>query len=135
MSESQVATLAAYRDGGFWTLVWQICSFGWKAGRLQSFPPRGFVGRGSLSSAAIGQRLARLKSIHLHRNRYTRNAPRWRLICEWETPLPARLPRKYGAFWGRFGKPLVDAGVGISVRDQTTITSKSSQFERHHYHP
>jgi len=127
--------LAAYRDGGFWTLVWQICSFGWKAGRLQSFPPRGFVGRGSLSSAATVQRLARLASIRLYRNRYIPTAPRWRLTCVWEIPQPAQLPRKYGHFWGRSGRPSEDDGAGIFDPSRTSITSKRSLYARHHYHP
>jgi len=130
-----MTTLAAYRDDGFWTLVWQICLFGWKAGRLQSFPPRGFVGRGSLSLAATVQRLARLKSIRLYRAHYTPTVPRWRLICEWETPQPALPPRKYGHFWGRSGRPSGVDGEGIFDPSRTLITSKRSLYARHHYHP
>jgi len=128
-------TLAAYREGGFWTLVWQICLFGWKAGRLQSFPPRGFVGRGSLSLAATVQQLARLRSIRLYRSRYTVNAPRWRLTCEWETPPPALPPPRYGHFWGRSGRPSEDDGEGIFDPSRTSITSNRSLSGRHHYHP
>ena len=130
-----MTTLAAYRDDGFWTLVSLICWFYWKAARLPSFPPRGFVGRGSLSLAATVQQPARLKSIRLYRAHYTANAPRWRLICEWETPLPAQPPRKYGAFWGRSGRPSGVDGEGIFDPSRTTIISKSSLYGHHRFHP
>jgi len=128
-------TLAAFRDDGFWTLVWQICSFALKRGRLKSFPPRAFVGRASLSYPATVHQLSRLSSIRMYRNRYIPAAPRWRLTCEWETPQPAQLPPRYGHFWGRFGRPKEDVGEGIFDPSRTSITLKSSRSTHHHYRP
>jgi len=128
-------TFVAYRDAGFWTLALQICSFAWRRGRLKFFPPKGFVGRVSLSSVVTGRPPYRLESIRLFRNRYTRNAPRWRLTCEWLIPPPAPPPRKYGRFLERFGRRSADVGGETSDLNLTSTTSKSSQLPHHHYHP
>ena len=49
-----------------------------------SFPPRGFVGRGSMSSAVTDLHGYSLISTRLRRIHSTPDAHLWRLTCEWE---------------------------------------------------
>ena len=84
--------LAAYRDDGSWIQLLQACSWHLKNDYLECFPPRGFIGLGSTSSAGIGPLPCKLNSIQLRRVANTRGAPLWRLTLEWETlPLPSLL--------------------------------------------
>lgn len=89
--------LAAYRDGGFWTLLSRACWFSCRSWSSASFPPRGFVSQGSISSPVTDLHKRKLASIRLHRIRSTPGAPHWRLTLGWETSLQAALPMRSGA--------------------------------------
>ncbi len=115
-------TVAAYRDAGFWTLLWQICWSIWSDGRPGSFPPRGFVGLGSLSSVAGDLRYCKLKWVRLRRRHYTRAAPRWRLTLGWETFPPALRVWRRGRFLPLIGSRSADGGAGASRHPTTTIS-------------
>ena len=126
--------LAAYRDGGFWTLLWQICWSAWTNKRGGTFPPRGFVGLDSSSFRVTDLHSCKLKSIRLRRRHYTHAAPRWRLTLEWETsPLLSRLPNG-GRSWVWYGESWGDGGAA-GLRRQTRITLTSRRLlldsERH----
>ncbi len=120
-------TLAAYRDGGFWTLLWQAFWSAWTNKRGGSFPPRGFVGLGSSSSQATDLYFCRLKSIRLRRRRYTRAAPRWRLTLEWATSLHPRYRPSGGLFLDSNGESLAVGGAA-ALRRQTRITLTSRRL-------
>ena len=123
-------TVAAYRDAGFWTLLWQICWSTLTDGRPGSFPPRGFVGQGSLSSVASDLRYCKLSSIRLRRLHYTHAAPRWRLTFEWETSPPVLRQWRRGRFLLRIGSLWEGAGAGASRHPTTTISiSRPSQSD------
>ncbi len=123
-------THVAYRDDGFWTLLWQICWSILKRGRRGSFPPRGFVGAGSTSSVATDLHSSKLKSIHLRRRACTHDAHLWRLTLGWETYPPPSRQLKYGRFSHPTGRRLAAAGVGASRRrTRTTLTSQRSLFD------
>jgi len=95
--------IAAYRASGFWPQIWHVCLSLLKRGRLKSFPPRGFVGRGSGSYRGSDLRDFKLASIHLRPDHSIRGVRLWRLTYEWEICPPPRR-RTSGDFWGRFGK-------------------------------
>ncbi len=113
--------VAAYRDAGLFTLLWQICWSILTSGRAGSFPPRGFVGRGSLLSVASDLRYCKLKSIRLRRLHYTHAAPRWRLTFEWETSPPVLRAWRRGRFSLLTGSLWAGAGAGASRHRTTTI--------------
>ena len=121
--------VAAYRDGGFWPLFWQLCSSAWTSGLPGSFPPRGFVGRGSSSSVVSDLAYCKLKSIRLRRVRFIHAVPRWRLTLEWETSLPPSRALRCGPSSVKDGGAWV-AGGGASFRRRTTtiLTSQQQTF-------
>jgi len=117
-------TLAAYRDDGFSVLRSLICSSDSTLMLKEGFPPRGFVGLGSVLSVDTDPDSFRLKSIHLRRTPSTHAALLWRLTCEWETS-PQALPLlKLGPYSGASGRRSGGAGAGRSPRP-TSITSTS----------
>jgi len=76
--------LVAWRDDGFWTLLWLA---GWlllTGGRRRDLPPPGFVGQVSGSLAVIEPRHFKRFLMTLSRTLYTSPAPPWRLTCVWE---------------------------------------------------
>jgi len=76
--------LVAWRDDGFWTLLWLA---GWlllTGGRRRDLPPPGFVGQISGSLAVIEPRHFKRFLMTLSRTLYTSPAPAWRLTCVWE---------------------------------------------------
>ena len=118
--------IAAYRDGGAFTLclhaIWVFLS----GGRRMSFPPRGFVGQGSLLLAVTDLRHSKLVSIHLRRAASTRDVPPWRLTYGWViSPLPPPLLNS-GACSGRSGKRRVGGGGVSSRRSIRTISISNS---------
>lgn len=89
-------TLACYRDDGLSTLISLLQSCSWMRSPLLSFPPRGFVGRGSSSFQGTALKNYRILSIHLRPIRGTSNALLWRLTFEWETSPPPVLIQPSG---------------------------------------
>jgi len=117
--------VAAYRDGGFWTLLWQICSSAWTRKQSGSFPPRGFVGLGSSSSVVSDLAGCKLSSIRLRRRASTRSAPRWRLTLEWETHQRLLQRLKSGRSSAPSGGGWAEGGAVTSRRPTTTILISS----------
>jgi len=76
--------LVAWRDDGFWTLLWLAAWLLLTGGRRNDLPPRGFVGQISGSLAVIGPRHFKRGSMTLSRTLYMSPAPAWRLTCVWE---------------------------------------------------
>ncbi len=76
--------LVAWRDDGFWTLIWLRCLYHLRHGVIANLPGAGFIGQESKSFRATEATYARLKSTRMHRVRSTPDAPLWRLICSWE---------------------------------------------------
>ena len=92
----QTEMLAAYRDDSPSILTSLLSSFVLTNAWGRFFPPRDFVGRGSLSFRVTDLQLAKLKSIQMRPVAGTHDAPLWRLTCEWEIPRQALLPLSYG---------------------------------------
>ena len=68
----------------------------WMKRSLVAFPPKGFVGRASLSSLDTALENYRIASIHLHPIQRTSDVPLWRLTFEWEINPPHELIRLSG---------------------------------------
>jgi len=102
--------LVAWRDDGFWTLLWLAAWLTLTGGRKRDLPPRGFVGQISGSLAVIEPRHFKRWSTTLSRTRFTSPAPAWRLTCVWER---SRLLSR-GL---RLGPSSVDAGVSAQEVD------------------
>lgn len=96
MSASQM-TGVAWRTDGFWILSWLRIWFHLTSGRRMSFPPKGFVGRVSLSSAGIAPHAYSLSSTRLRREASTRSARLWRLTCVWRISLQRRPRSRRGS--------------------------------------
>jgi len=77
-------TLACYKDDGLSQLISLLRSSNWKLELARTFPPPGFVGRGSISYRDIVLNHYRIASIHLRPIRGTSSAPLWRLTFELE---------------------------------------------------
>ena len=88
--------VVAWRTDGFWILLWLRIWFSLTSGRSRSVPPRGFVGTASGSSRATGLQGYKLLSTRLRRDRSTRDAPLWRLTCEWGASPPPSQKLKPG---------------------------------------
>lgn len=121
MSESTSAMRMAYRDGGFFTLIWLAVSFVLRPGLSATYPPRGFVGLVSSLSLATDPRPYRLSSIALRALPFTLAGQRWRLTLGWEISPRRRRPAKSGqpsesrgARWSR-----EDVGGGTSGPGRT----------------
>jgi len=120
-------TLAVYRDGGFWTLLWDICWFAWTKRRGGPFPPRGYVGQVFSSSLDTDLHSYRLKSIRLRRRLYTRAVHRWRLTLEWETSqLPSH--QSNGGPSSVLSGESSAVGGAAALRRQTRIISTSKRL-------
>ncbi len=120
--------VAAYSDGGFWTLLWRICSSLWISGRGGSFPPRGFVGLGSTSRVVSDLYGCKLKSIRLRRRADTRHARLWRLTFKWATNRPPLHRLSSGRSSAPGGGRWAAGGVVTSRRPTTSIlTSRASE--------
>ena len=111
----------AYRDGGFWTLVWHAFSSLWRHGHSATFPPDGFVGLVSSSSAATDPRPRTLTSVAL-RKVCTSEGRHWRLTYGWEIPLHRSHPSRSGQLSDEPGRqaPGDDGGETSSPRITTT---------------
>jgi len=76
--------LVAWRDDGFWTLLFLA---GWlilTGGRKRDLPPPGFAGQISGSLAVIEPRHFKRRLMTLYRTHSTPPAPAWQLTCVWE---------------------------------------------------
>jgi len=107
------AMCVAYRDDGFWPLLWFLFCYRLKRGRLKTFPPPGFVGLVSTSSRVGDAPQFRLSSFRMHRlqrTHVTSHVPLWRLTCEWETPRHHSHQSSYGPRLAYTGS--VSAGAG-----------------------
>jgi len=91
-----LTTGVAWRTDGYWILVWLRIWFYLTSGRRLSWPPRGFVGKASISSVATGRPNCKLLSTRLRREVSTRDARLWRLTCEWEIGRHRSLKSKLG---------------------------------------
>jgi len=118
-------TIVAFRTDGYWTLFWLRIWLRWTSGRPMSYPPRGFVGRGFLSSAATARPKCKLLSTRLRRDRYTPTALLWRLTCVWEVEVPSSTRRRLGRSSGNVGNSWGTGGVAAFV-PQISITSTSA---------
>lgn len=88
--------LVAWRDGGFWSLLWLA---GWlllTGGRKNDLPPPGFVGQVCGSLVDIEPRNLRKGSMTLSRTLSTSPAPQWRLTCVWESSRRPLHPQSSG---------------------------------------
>jgi len=121
MSGSQM-TGVAWRTDGFWTLAWLRIWFHLTSGRRMSFPPKGFVGKVSLSSVATGNLISKLSSTRMRREASTRSAPLWRLTCEWRINLPRPRKSKRGFGLGNVGNSWGTDGEGGSAHPTSTTS-------------
>ena len=114
--------LVCWRDGGLLTLLWLALSLRLIGGRRGDLPPPGFVGQISGSLADVELWSLRPRSIRMCRLASTRSAPRWRLICVWETSR-LRLPRRRsGQFWEAVGS-LLPSGGGVGIFEESVSSS------------
>lgn len=122
--------LVAWRDDGFWTLLWLAAWLGLTGGRRRDLPPPGFVGQISGSLAVIEPRHFKRFSMTLSRTRFTAPAPAWRLTCVWErSRLLSRQILLGPSSAGVGDSPPVDDGADSSgtrrVSSLTTLTWES----------
>lgn len=96
--------LVIYRDDGFWTQLWYLCSRRLMGGRVNRLPGPGFVGQESTSFRGTGAQRAKLTSTRMRRLHSTSGARLWRLTCVWETSPRASQVTVYGIGSGRDGK-------------------------------
>jgi len=114
--------LVAYRDDGFWTQLWFVCSKTLTGGLKIDLPGPGFVGRGSLSFLDTGRRRFRLLSIRMRRTHSIYDAHLWRLTCVWEPYRRRWLGIPFGIGWALAGHLWVVAGA-VASRSGTRTTS------------
>lgn len=116
--------LVAWRDDGFWTLLWRRILWTFKLWPRGLMPPRGFVGQASSLFQATDLSNSKRKRIRLTRLASTGDAPRWRLTFVLVTSLHPQRPLASGLSSERFGRTSAGSGVGISQRSSpTSITS------------
>ena len=107
--------LVAWRDDGFWSLLWLRFLFGWMGWRPRHLPPRGFVGRASGSLAGTGVQLLSARLTRRSLKASTPDAPAWRLTCEWVINQPASRLRNYGRSSARIGNDSEAVGAAGSL--------------------
>jgi len=115
MSASR-ATGVAWRTDGYWTLSWLRIWFRLTSGQRMNFPPRGFVGKVSLSSAATALPKCRLLSTRLRPAHCTHDARLWQLTCVWLISLQGSPRRRRGRSWVSVGSLWETVGVDDSDR-------------------
>jgi len=106
----------AWRTDGFWILLWLRIWFYLISGHRQSWPPRGFVGKASLSSLDTGHPVCRLLSTRMRREVSTHTNPLWRLTCVWRISLRISPKLKRGSGLGSAGSSWATDGAGGSIR-------------------
>jgi len=119
--------LVAWRDDGFWTLLWLAAWLTLTGGRKRDLPPPGFVGQVFGSLAVIEPRHFKRRLMTLSRTHFTSPAPRWQLTCVWErSRLLSRGLRLGPSSAGVGDSPRADGGVDSSgtrrVSSLTTLT-------------
>ena len=80
--------LVCYRDDGFWTQLWYLCSRRLIGGRRTDLPGPGFVGRVSTSFLDTDHKRYRLVRTRMRRVHSIYDAHLWRLTCVWEMSPP-----------------------------------------------
>jgi len=115
--------LVCYRDDGFWTQLWYLCSRRLIGGRRIDLPGPGFVGRVSSSFLATDHKRFRLTRTQMRRIASTYDAHLWRLTCVWEMYRPRWWAIPFGIGLGLAGSLWAGGGAVVSALGTKTTST------------